>query len=223
MTAGDGRHGILSAESDEAHRIPARSTEGIRLEFIDGRIRSRALPDGSRACVIEWLTRLCIQSRPELWLYPAKGLRVQQYGKSRARPDGALAPSGADRPGQLRGHRLQRARWRALRGCPHRAVRQADQAPRSCRDHAGHRAAEELGALTRTVRRGNARRERGQRAGRRISPPARPPCVRTCVGGPLSVRRARPPWPRAARPSRPGHRRRPCSRTRSSRPRPRPP
>ncbi|GAA1515173.1 hypothetical protein GCM10009730_20810 [Streptomyces albidochromogenes] len=36
-----------------------------------------------------------MQSRPELWLYPGQGLKVQAYRKGRARPDGSLAPSGA--------------------------------------------------------------------------------------------------------------------------------
>lgn len=44
---------------------------------------------------MQWLVRCCLRSRPELWLYPVQGLRVQRHLLGRARPDGALAPSGA--------------------------------------------------------------------------------------------------------------------------------
>ncbi|MGP3951966.1 Uma2 family endonuclease [Streptomyces sp. 7N604] len=80
---------------EEAARIAARMEEGARLEFIDGKIRSKPMPDGDHGRIIEWLTRICMQSRPELWLYPDQGLKVQEYRKGRARPDGSLASSGA--------------------------------------------------------------------------------------------------------------------------------
>ncbi|MFI5753782.1 Uma2 family endonuclease [Streptomyces sp. NPDC051569] len=86
---------MLPEEFDEATRILARTIEGIRLELIDGKIRSRVVPDGDHGRIIEWLTRICMQSRPELWLYPDQGLKVQAYRKGRARPDGSLALSGA--------------------------------------------------------------------------------------------------------------------------------
>jgi hypothetical protein len=95
MTATDYESQILSEEFDEAARILARTIEHIRLELIDGKIRSRVVPDGDHGRIIEWLTRICIQSRPELWLYTEQGLKVQEYRKGRARPDGSLAPSGA--------------------------------------------------------------------------------------------------------------------------------
>lgn len=96
MTAlGDRPHIMETEHFEEAARILARLEEGARLEFIDGKVRSKAMPDGDRGRIIEWLTRLCIQSRPELWLYPDQGLKVQEYRSGRARPDGGLAPSGA--------------------------------------------------------------------------------------------------------------------------------
>ncbi|MFJ2649814.1 Uma2 family endonuclease [Streptomyces sp. NPDC087420] len=93
MTAPDYTTQILPEEFDEATRILARTIEGIRLELIDGKIRSRVVPDGDHDTIVEWLTRICMQSRPELWLYPDRGLQVQEYRSGRARPDGVLAPS----------------------------------------------------------------------------------------------------------------------------------
>ncbi len=95
MSAIADRPHLLPEEFDEATRILARTTEGVRLELIDGRLRSRVGPDGDHGRIIEWLTRICVQSRPELWLHPGQGLKVQAYRKGRARPDGSLAPSGA--------------------------------------------------------------------------------------------------------------------------------
>ncbi|WP_028811735.1 Uma2 family endonuclease [Streptomyces flavidovirens] len=95
MSAIDDRPHLFPEEFDEAARILARATEGVRLELIDGRLRSRVGPDGDHGRTIQWLTRICLQSRPELWLYPGQGLKVQAYRKGRARPDGSLAPSGA--------------------------------------------------------------------------------------------------------------------------------
>jgi hypothetical protein len=36
-----------------------------------------------------------MQQRPDLWLYPERGLIVEEYRMGRARPDGVLAPDGA--------------------------------------------------------------------------------------------------------------------------------
>ncbi|PBC84970.1 MULTISPECIES: Uma2 family endonuclease [unclassified Streptomyces] len=95
MTALADRPHIMETEHfEEAARILARLEEGARLELIDGKVRSKPMPDGDHALIIEWLTRICIQSRPELWLYPDQGIKVQPYRRGRARPDGALAPSG---------------------------------------------------------------------------------------------------------------------------------
>lgn len=95
MTVIDDRPHVFPEEFDEATRILARTTEGVRLELIDGKLRSRVRPDGDHGRIIEWLTRICLQSRPELWLYPDQGLKVQAYRNGRARPDGSLAASGA--------------------------------------------------------------------------------------------------------------------------------
>ncbi|KOG28173.1 hypothetical protein ADK34_13970 [Streptomyces viridochromogenes] len=85
---------VLTQEGfEELARLGERVDESLRLEFIDGKIGERALPDGDHGRIIEWLTRLCIQSDPGWWLYPDQGLRVEKYRKGNARPDGCLAPS----------------------------------------------------------------------------------------------------------------------------------
>ncbi|WP_370098720.1 Uma2 family endonuclease [Streptacidiphilus sp. MAP12-20] len=78
---------------EEIARIAAR--EEVALEFIDGKMWEKPVPDGDHAMIIQWLTRICIQARPELWLFPEQGLLVQGYRNGHARPDGVLAPSEA--------------------------------------------------------------------------------------------------------------------------------
>lgn len=79
---------------EELARVGDRLSDALRLEFINGKIGEKALPDGDHGQIIEWLTRLCIQANTEWWLYPDQGLRVETYRKGNARPDGCLAPSG---------------------------------------------------------------------------------------------------------------------------------
>ncbi|MFI2371089.1 Uma2 family endonuclease [Streptomyces sp. NPDC018833] len=95
MTVTTDRPHLDTDDFDEVFRILARTTEGVRLELIDGKLRSKAVLDGDHGRIIQWLTRICMQARPELWLHPDQGLKVQEYRKGRARPDGSLAPSDA--------------------------------------------------------------------------------------------------------------------------------
>ncbi|MFJ6605367.1 Uma2 family endonuclease [Streptomyces lydicus] len=96
MAALAGRLHIVETEHfEEVARILARLEKGARLEFIDGKIRSKARPDGDHGRIIQWLTRICMQHRPELWLDGNQGLKVQPYRGGRARPDGSLAPCDA--------------------------------------------------------------------------------------------------------------------------------
>ncbi|OEJ33664.1 Uma2 family endonuclease [Streptomyces subrutilus] len=94
MTVMTDRPHMLTEEFESLARIGAREIEGLRLEFIDGKLGVKAVPDGDHGLIIEWLLRICIQHRPELFLYGEQGLKVQQYRAGRARPDGILAPSG---------------------------------------------------------------------------------------------------------------------------------
>ncbi|MFI8447942.1 Uma2 family endonuclease [Streptomyces erythrochromogenes] len=85
----------MSIEEFEELAFTARNRmEGLQLEFIDGQLRSRALRDGSHGLVVQWLTRICMQHHPELWLHPGRGLRVQA-DRGRAIPHASLAPSDA--------------------------------------------------------------------------------------------------------------------------------
>nr|WP_107409401.1 Uma2 family endonuclease [Mangrovactinospora gilvigrisea] len=81
--------------AEEFERIAAAAErEGVRLEFIHGRLGVKAVPDGDHDEIVRWLMERCMQSRPELWLYPERGLKVQAYRNGNAKPDGTLAPKG---------------------------------------------------------------------------------------------------------------------------------
>lgn len=95
MTAVDDRPHMLPEEFEELARSAARTAEGLRLEFINGRLGAKAVPDGDHDEIIRWGMKQCMQQRPELWLYPERGLKVGTYRNGYARPDGALAPKGS--------------------------------------------------------------------------------------------------------------------------------
>ncbi|WP_031077948.1 Uma2 family endonuclease [Streptomyces sp. NRRL WC-3742] len=93
MTAISDRPQIPLEEFEDLARYVTRNLEGVRPEFINGSLGAKPVPDGDHGRIIEWLMRICIQARPELWVYD-QGLRVQTYRTGHARPDGVLAPSG---------------------------------------------------------------------------------------------------------------------------------
>ncbi|MER7794416.1 Uma2 family endonuclease [Streptomyces sp. NPDC097640] len=72
--------------------LASTARESVRLEFINGRIGEKCVADGDHETIIMWLLRQCMQSRPELDLHTSQGLKVGEYRKGRARPDGSLAP-----------------------------------------------------------------------------------------------------------------------------------
>ncbi|MBB1255760.1 Uma2 family endonuclease [Streptomyces alkaliterrae] len=81
--------------AEEFERIAAAAArEGVRLEFIHGKLGVKAVPDGDHDEIIRWLTKYCMQHRPDLWLYPERGLRVETCRKGYAKPDGALTADG---------------------------------------------------------------------------------------------------------------------------------
>ncbi|WP_441245342.1 Uma2 family endonuclease [Kitasatospora sp. McL0602] len=93
MTVTEDRPQMLA---EEFERIAvAAEREGVRLEFIQGKLGVKAVPDGDRDEIIRWVMRQCIQQRPDLWLYPERGLKVETYRRGHAKPDGALAPEGS--------------------------------------------------------------------------------------------------------------------------------
>ncbi|MFJ4921970.1 Uma2 family endonuclease [Streptomyces sp. NPDC088725] len=94
MTAIADRPHLLSEQFEAVARSLSREAEELRPEFIYGRLGVKPVPDGDHGRIIQWLTRICIQARPELWLHD-QGLRVETYRAGRARPDGVLAPADA--------------------------------------------------------------------------------------------------------------------------------
>ena len=99
MTALADRPHIMETEHfEEAARILARLEEGARLELIDGKVRSKAMPDGDHGRIIQWLT---------------SHLHAAQAG---ALPRSEPGPEGGDLPrGPPSSGRLARA-VRCLRG-----------------------------------------------------------------------------------------------------------
>ncbi|MDT0549890.1 Uma2 family endonuclease [Streptomyces lonegramiae] len=80
---------------EEFEEIASAAPETVLLEFINGRIEEKYVPDGDHREIVKWLQKRCMQNRPDLWLYANDcGLKVEAYRKGRARPDGVLAPDG---------------------------------------------------------------------------------------------------------------------------------
>ncbi|MFD8377869.1 Uma2 family endonuclease [Streptomyces sp. NPDC059679] len=75
-------------------KLASTAPETVRLEFINGRIEEKRVPDGDHDEIIRWLQKRCMQHRTDAWLYGERGLKVEAYRKGRARPDGVLAPEG---------------------------------------------------------------------------------------------------------------------------------
>ncbi|WP_381796902.1 Uma2 family endonuclease [Streptomyces niveus] len=90
MTPSTADHAQMSVEEFEqiAHHTP----ETVTLEFINGKLEVKHVPDGDHGTIIVWLMRQCMQQRPELDLYGEQGLKIESYRQGRARPDGALVP-----------------------------------------------------------------------------------------------------------------------------------
>ncbi|MFB6864935.1 Uma2 family endonuclease [Streptomyces virginiae] len=95
MTVMTDRPHMLTEDFEAVARIAAREVDGLRLEFIDGVIRSKAVPDGDHRRIIVWLSRICMQHHPGLWLHAGQGVKVEQYREGRAIPDGVLAHEDA--------------------------------------------------------------------------------------------------------------------------------
>jgi Uma2 family endonuclease len=77
---------------EEFEELARHAPESARLEFLNGKIGVKPMPDGNHAQIVAWLLKRCMQYRPELFLFPEQGLQVQAYRNGRARPDGTLAP-----------------------------------------------------------------------------------------------------------------------------------
>ncbi|MFJ6806183.1 Uma2 family endonuclease [Streptomyces anulatus] len=80
---------------EELARSAIRAEEALRLEFVNGKLGVKAVPDGDHGRIIAWLTQICMQSDPSRWLFGEQCLRVESYRKGNARPDASLAPLDA--------------------------------------------------------------------------------------------------------------------------------
>ncbi|MFD8756642.1 Uma2 family endonuclease [Kitasatospora sp. NPDC059577] len=85
---------MLPEQFEEFARHLGRTVEGIRLEFINGKLGIKPVPDGDHGRIVQWLNRICIQARPELYVHD-QGLKIEGYRGGFARPDGTLADADA--------------------------------------------------------------------------------------------------------------------------------
>lgn len=99
------RHGPLDV--DEFEELAALAPETVRLEYINGKVVVKAMPDGNHREIFVWLQEQCIQHRPDLRVYGESGVKTEAYRKGRARTDGAVA-----RKGHFKGH----GEWSASNG-----------------------------------------------------------------------------------------------------------
>ncbi|WP_405581978.1 Uma2 family endonuclease [Streptomyces sp. NBC_01190] len=93
MTAIEDRPRMLAEEFE--HIAAAAEREAVRLEFLGGKLLVKPVSDGDQGEIIRWVTEQCVQQRPDLWLYPGRGLKVEAYRQGHARPGGTLAPDGS--------------------------------------------------------------------------------------------------------------------------------
>ncbi|MFC4466221.1 Uma2 family endonuclease [Streptomyces xiangluensis] len=84
---------------EEFEQLERHAPETVRLEFINGKVQVKPVPDGNHSEIYMWLLERCMQLRPDLRLYPERGLKTEAYRKGRARADGILVPKGS-----LKGH-----------------------------------------------------------------------------------------------------------------------
>ncbi|MBB5493374.1 Uma2 family endonuclease [Nocardiopsis metallicus] len=71
----------------------AAAREDVTLEYLNGQMETRPVPDSDHNAILMWLMRQFMTQRPDLDLnVTGQGLKVDSYRKGRARPDGILAP-----------------------------------------------------------------------------------------------------------------------------------
>ncbi|MEU0838311.1 Uma2 family endonuclease [Streptomyces sp. NPDC005962] len=77
---------------DEFEELARVAPETVWLEFINGKLEVKPAQDGNRAEIVMWLVRLFLKKRPELSLYPYRGLKAEARREGRVRADAVLAP-----------------------------------------------------------------------------------------------------------------------------------
>ncbi|MFG3024685.1 Uma2 family endonuclease [Streptomyces sp. NPDC048254] len=80
---------------EEFEQLERHAPETVWLEFINGKVQVKPLPDGNHSEIYMWLLEQCMQLRPDLRLHPERGLKTEAYRKGRARADGVLVPKGS--------------------------------------------------------------------------------------------------------------------------------
>jgi Uma2 family endonuclease len=71
----------------------AAAREDVTLEYLNGQMEIRTVPDSDHNAILMWLMRQFMTQRADLDLnVTGQGLKVDAYCKGRARPDGILAP-----------------------------------------------------------------------------------------------------------------------------------
>jgi Uma2 family endonuclease len=84
---------------EDFEELERRAPETVWLEFVNGKVVVKPMPDGNHSEIVAWLQTVCMQHRPDLWLHAERGLKTERYRKGRARADGVLVPRGS-----LKGH-----------------------------------------------------------------------------------------------------------------------
>ncbi|MEU5427971.1 Uma2 family endonuclease [Streptomyces olivoreticuli] len=79
---------------EEFEELAHSAPETVWLEFINGKLEVKPVPDGDHGEIIMWLLEQCMVQRTGLRLYPEQGLKIENYRAGRARADGSLAPKG---------------------------------------------------------------------------------------------------------------------------------
>ncbi|MGW1870483.1 Uma2 family endonuclease [Streptomyces mauvecolor] len=92
MTPSTAEHPQMSVEDFE--ELARHAPETVTLEFVNGKLEVKPVPDGDHVTIFMWLLRQCMLHRPDLDLHPEQGLKVGAYRNGRAKPDGSLGPVG---------------------------------------------------------------------------------------------------------------------------------
>jgi hypothetical protein len=72
---------LLAEEFEQIAAFAERQIETVRLELLRGRIGLRKATNGSHGAAVMWLVDQWMQGRPELGLYPSRGLKVEAHGQ----------------------------------------------------------------------------------------------------------------------------------------------
>ncbi|MGP3633576.1 Uma2 family endonuclease [Streptomyces sp. 24-1644] len=59
---------------EDFEELARRAPGTVTLEFINGRLRVKPVPDGDHGAIFMWLLRQCMRHRPDLDLHPEQGL-----------------------------------------------------------------------------------------------------------------------------------------------------